>query len=600
MVFGLTVKTRETKSEFLITLVSKRTELLIDDSTRGNYAPMVDAPTRSQIHSSIPWVLLHLGPIVALLLIGASLMLAHHFFYAYLNEKSIGSAAAELPSLLQNQNNINFIGTTIAHGARIVLSMAIGATFAQLFWETLRAQSHTVRQIDALANCGQSPFHPSSLRAATTSLALFILSFIASATALIVILTPGSLTVSSDFQRSWPCTVPSVPQNVTKSDYSPSNDAVQASDWSKSATASRILSSNSYVPPFQTNQVITCGNAISCSYNVSFVGLALDCVDITNQTDFTQFLNTHGTSPAAPFLIWNTNSLNDSTLAITISSRDLVNGMLQATNCTPYNATYNVGVSLKENSATVQVWNVIMGSVVNYGNWASQSFMSRFGSDAMSALSGTVFAGPNAYTVAGPDVFLNVVQNSPFFATTSTGNHTFTDTLMHFATSFTQNISISLLSGNINYDFSNDTETNLEDVDSTCSSSATVYIYDSSRLLSTYGVNPGAATAVVMYGCWLILRNGVEQKLLFSHVIQIALNEEMFASQRTYEDEHGYIWRAQVVRREDFVQYCPKMTVSTLLKSRSTMNKVSLYAVVFVIYSDNMITVFFQLHHQPF
>ncbi len=53
-------------------------------------------------------------------------MLTHHFLYAYLNERSIDSAAAELPPLLQNQNNVNFIGTTIAHGHRIVLSMALG------------------------------------------------------------------------------------------------------------------------------------------------------------------------------------------------------------------------------------------------------------------------------------------------------------------------------------------------------------------------------------------------------------------------------------------------------------------------------------------
>ncbi len=122
---------------------------------------------------------------VALLLGGAGLMLAHHFFYAYLNEKSIDSAAAELPSLLQNQNNVNFIGTTIAHGARIALSMTIGGTFAQLFWETLRSQSHTIGQIDALVNCGQSLFRLSALRAATTSFALFTISLIASATALV-------------------------------------------------------------------------------------------------------------------------------------------------------------------------------------------------------------------------------------------------------------------------------------------------------------------------------------------------------------------------------------------------------------------------------
>ncbi len=154
---------------------------------------MVDYPPGLKHCRFVSRGLIQLGPMVALLLVGASLMTAHHFFYAYLNEKSLDPTAAELPPVLQNQNNINFVGTTIAHGARIMLSMAIGMTFAQRFWETLRSRSHTIGQIDALVNCGQSPFRPSTLRAAKTSIGLFSISLIASATALVVVLSPGFL-----------------------------------------------------------------------------------------------------------------------------------------------------------------------------------------------------------------------------------------------------------------------------------------------------------------------------------------------------------------------------------------------------------------------
>lgn len=99
---------------------------------------------------------------------------------------------------------------------------------------------------------------------------------------------------------------------------------------------------------------------------------------------------------------------------------------------------------------------------------------------------------------------------------------------MQFATSFMQNVSISLLSGNVFYNRSNDTAANLQDVDTTCVSLVTLYVYSPTRLLSTYGVALGLTAVVVAYGCWLILSNGREEKLVFSDVVGIALNEELF------------------------------------------------------------------------
>ncbi len=100
--------------------------------------------------------------------------------------------------------------------------------------------------------------------------------------------------------------------------------------------------------------------------------------------------------------------------------------------------------------------------------------------------------------------------------------------LRHFATSFMQNVTISMLSGNIYYGLSNDTATNLQYVNSTCSSLETVYVYNSARLLSAYGVTLGVTAVVIACGWRLIHRNGVEQKLVFSDIIRTALNEEMF------------------------------------------------------------------------
>ncbi len=94
-------------------------------------------------------------------------------------------------------------------------------------------------------------------------------------------------------------------------------------------------------------------------------------------------------------------------------------------------------------------------------------------------------------------------------------------------TNLQSNASVSLLSGNIYYGLSNDTETNLQSVDSTCSSTFTVYVYDSLRLMAMYGAVLGIAVLVVACGSWLRFRNGVEDKMVFSHVVHIALNEDL-------------------------------------------------------------------------
>ncbi len=173
-------------------------------------------------------------------------MLMHHFFFSYLNEKSFDSDAAELPPIFRDQNNVAFIGTTIAHAARAVLSIAIGITFSQIFWETLRSRSFTIRQIDALVKCGQSPFTPSALRAATASSLVFLISCIASAMALVVIITPGSLTISLDAQRFKPCTVPTVPD--LRGLLYPLSDSLTES-------AENILASGTYLPPFRAHDM---------------------------------------------------------------------------------------------------------------------------------------------------------------------------------------------------------------------------------------------------------------------------------------------------------------------------------------------------------
>ncbi|KLO12654.1 hypothetical protein SCHPADRAFT_971542 [Schizopora paradoxa] len=494
-----------------------------DKSDRGKYTSVRVSPRQFVRKDNRLRVLVYL---VVLSTSSLALMLCHHFFYRYLNKKNIDLDAAELPTFLEKQSNVKFIGTTIAHGSRLLLSMAIGVTFSQHFWKSLRSRSHSISQIDALIHSGQSAFHYSTFTTAMTSSPLFFISIVSSITALIVVLTPGSLTVSPAVERQVPCSVPSIPEVTTH--LNTSFDI----DNSLFAVAASALSLNSYLPPFQVNQSATCGRGTSsCSYNVSFIGPALDCVDITNQANFSFFLDPklQGTPSAAPFLIWNGSFFSgdaSTPIGLSIFSRDLLQGSLHAVNCTAYNATYDVGVRTEGASSSVQIWNVKWNSELLFVN--DSSFLQNYAYLGVDALTGLIFAGPNAYAMSLTTFRLGNLQSTTFFSTTPTGNHTFSNTISHFAETFMQNLSISLLSGGIYYGVSNDTATNLRNVTTTCSASVTAYTYNSYRLLYTYSSILGIAGVVLVYGCFVISRNGAEHKLLFSDIVQIALNKEMF------------------------------------------------------------------------
>ncbi|KLO09583.1 hypothetical protein SCHPADRAFT_943515 [Schizopora paradoxa] len=531
-----------------------------DESERGEYATVSSQPLQQK--NAKTGRVIGLAYVVGLLVLSVGFLLAHHFFYAYLNEKSIDPDAHELSGFLQNQSNVNFVATAIAHAARIALSMAIGVTFAQLFWEVLRSRSHSIAQIDALVKCGQSP---SAFRAATSSFPLFVISLIASATALVVVLSPGALTVDSNFERTTSCTVPSVPQEVMTSDYKfDANSGVFPLD----SFMLDILTSNSYLPPFQPSSSACdsssgTGTSGSCAYNLTFFGPAMGCVDTTNVTTFT------GSSGGGNLSLLYQGTLANRGLGINITTNDLVTGVVQSFNCTPYNATYSVGLD----GSSIQTWGVTLAdSPLALDN--PPSFSATYVERALAALSGTVYGGPGGfYTNGGQSAA--TPQLSGFFVTTTDGNQTFSTSAQDFVTSFVQNVSLSLLSGNVFYNRStNSAEANLEDVESTCASTVAVYIYNRTRLLATYGAALGIAVLIAFYGCLLILRNGREEKLVFSDVIRIGLNEELFglAASGNLVRERT---RVRLVRTDDDAKgrLLPKLPVNEVLETPLNASK---------------------------
>ncbi len=459
----------------------------------------------------------------AYLLIGLGLILLHHFFFSYLNKKSIDSKIAELPSLLRDQNAVALIGTTIAHGVRATLSTAVGIAFAQIFWKTLQSRSYTIQQIDTLVRCGQSPFNPSAFRAVTASFFIFVVSCIASAMALVVIVVPGSLTIGTGpSPPAKPCTVPTVP-DVMESRYETVDLLFEP--------LAEILTSNTNLPPFID---IECDS--ECSYNISFVGPAFGCIDVSSQTDFTDLLHPQLVDPMAPFLIWDETAFfediphpNSVPIGASVLSQDLVKGVVQASNCTAYNATYEVKVMLEGEVTFLWVWNMTLHSVVKIDN-TTNTFMSAYSRSAVDLLAGRIYAGPSGYVLPVEDgSSSSQIPHSAFFVTTPTGNHTWSDNITQVLTSYMQNVALSLLSGTINIGFSNFSE-NLLYVNTTCTLDidTNAYLYNPTQLLLPYGLALVITLLAWVPGCLLIWRRGAKEQLLLSHILKVSLNEQLF------------------------------------------------------------------------
>jgi len=104
-------------------------------------------------------------------------------------------------------------------------------------------------------------------------------------------------------------------------------------------------------------------------------------------------------------MIWNASYTGrddlGANLGLFVLSRDLVNDVVQANNCSARYATYDISVTVQELSSvstTAQLRNMALGSAMpNNGLFIAQYTLS-----ALSALDGTVWAGPDGVLVVEP------------------------------------------------------------------------------------------------------------------------------------------------------------------------------------------------------
>ncbi len=206
------------------------------------------------------------------------------------------------------------------------------------------------RQIDALVRCGQSPFNPSVLRAATASFLVFLISCIASAMALVVIIAPGFF--NNFFGLST--------LQALHGSNGPGPHGLGIPMERLVVAVHREYPGIGYL----SSPVPRC--SLRLWRIVVLVRRLIYRTSIRlhrrEQSDeLHRFLHAQHARPYPfPSLIWSGNAFDDFggkivyglPVGVSVLTQDLVKGVTQANNCTAYNATYEVGVTLQGESTS--------------------------------------------------------------------------------------------------------------------------------------------------------------------------------------------------------------------------------------------------------
>lgn len=449
---------------------------------------------------------------IARFIIGILMIIVHHCLYAFLDGKALLDPAPEgsrISRVLRDQAFVASLGNFIANFVKVFFKVVLSIAFIQVFWLRLRTKALTLRQIDAISNCRNSIVSPTIHVAMSAALPVFVVAMFMTGLAAITIYTPSALTVSPSFSKSKECTATSI-QSIMDASY---NDI----KW----PAYRVLMSGSYLPPFNP-----CGSGIACQYNVTLVAPAFDCID-TSSTPIADLMATFETTLEGGLTrIWTGTMLYDAGssggLEATIIALDMERNISKTINCTAYSALYSVDVSHGTRSfanvTDVQLLSPLEGSPAT----SDSNFAYGYAWDAITLLNGSVSAGPSGFMSASNN---SLLDSAGLFAVTPSGGHTLQDDLEVVLASYIQNVSISLLSGDIFLDATEDSI--LRDVNTTCIFTASTYVYARGRLLFTYGVALAAVCLCVVCGRLAVTLNKTEERLIFSRILASSLNEDL-------------------------------------------------------------------------
>ncbi len=438
-------------------------------------------------------------------------MIVHHFFYAFLNGKAVDSPSS--PLIVRDQGIANPIGNLIAYLAKTAFAGALGSVFVQVLWVRLRRGGDTIKNIDASMSLKESFVSPSSIPAWFFAHDLFLLAGLSMATALITVLSTGSLKVDPNFSQLESCAV----QNVDL-------DKATTDIWENGQYYyTRILLMGTYYPPINPCAGIV--NGTSCRYSLDFFAPGLQCTNITDSYDFTPFLAPISNQPSSDYYIYNgTNNIQVGvSSAIQVATRDPTrNNLLEAVQCIPFNASYSVDVMHTNVSSNVQITST---NLLNPYNFSDNSVAPQVGYIGLHVLEGLVVGSPR-----GTDGGASILQNSPLGSTTPAGTWEWAGSMLTLLPNLVQNYSVSLLSSPL---FAISKNSVLTSIDTSCAYTSNSYVYTPARLFAIYGAAILVTSIAGVFGFRAVSSNGVEESTKFSRLLGAILNDGLFQARET-------------------------------------------------------------------
>jgi len=443
---------------------------------------------------------------VLLLASGILLMVAHHFLYKYLHGKPVKKGFSTT-----GQEVTTALGNLIAYLARTVLAAAISIAFVQLLWSHLGVTSTSVKQIDGLISCTQSPFSPSSIPAwSPSSFSLVVVAILGTLMAAITVFAPSSLTViSSDAAFSKPCDV--LVPNLGNGNLGSAGGGLFGNPISQTmAYATKVVVQGSYLPP-----IALCDGP--CQYDITFLAPALDCAVTTDSANFDSLLP----YSSEVTTVWNSSYIfNTDGLTIQAAFRTLPN---HAVTCSVFNATYNARIKKGEASSSMEV----LGSPEFHNPLSKQDNQGAMwlGLDSVGVSLARVMEGSVVYnfTTFNWEPNTNLIAYTWMVKALSSGEDV---QLMDVLPSLMYNISLSIASGYLDLPRYRSTVTPFS---TTCFYPTTRYLYKPPQLLATYGGGI-LLTAICLFFGWLARgRNkysDTQDSLNFSRLVAAVLNTE--------------------------------------------------------------------------
>lgn len=462
---------------------------------------------------------------VALIFMAIIAMALNHFYYRYLNGKAPSSSLQhlDLEEWMLNQTIVSIVGNGLVYTGQTFLVIAITASCNQVFWHALRQGGHAISKLNSAMQVQINPLSWSLVSALQAFKPVSMLVLLAASMPLLSIFAPGSIKILSNFQEVTNCTV-LAPSNLSALVV---NKTLYDANFGNMGSLGNVFTLGTYLQPIINN---TCNANAHCTYDLQFMGPGFDCKITATSNNYSSFsqdpeLGEETTSTSLFRVAIRPQSSNNLSIGISAQTWDVKLSRYQAAHCIGVIRQYTISVS-NTNVPAINVTKSQIISVVHANTSQLHNFAEFYLHDQINLLNIS-----SAYIQDGQItfVFSSFPPAGGLGSMQLDGNITWSTNLAESLEEFSQNATLSILSGQI-LTYNPGIPNILENVTTTCTSVFTAYKYTPNQLFLIYGMGILVAILCTIWGSTALWLNGTEESIDFSRMLRAILNGQMYSA----------------------------------------------------------------------